>query len=250
MSAELVSRILGDLRSSSGWAVLKGWDKIPNLGHSDLDLIVDPVKVEDVAREATAALARHAGPGHVVFRCDHVPGVPRLLTVAPEHGYGTRTLDIDLATVVPLRAAPIITYRAVAPYLVCDPRGFLRPTERVNYVMDVLLALPWAGNAGAFGQKIPASDFGFFLSSGQARLAATAMDGFRIAGVLFSTTLLINALIHNPKLFWSRLLFHSKWRLGYRCPADPRHGRASREVGSREAFIRSMESRHRMVSTG
>ena len=248
-SSRLVLAYLRHLAKHDGWAVLKGWADLPDLP-GDLDLIVsdDALRVlQGATLEFLRSARTHASEPGFVIECTHIPGVPRVFAFLPGHGFGERLLEIDFATLVPVRGYRAVTYEKLVPFLETDVLGFPRTNREASEVLDLLTkAIGWTYVTGE--RELTAghrSVLRALLGRTVARAAAGYGPGERAAPVVVSLLLFARATVE-PSLMLERLRFHVR-RRGL-CPFDPVRGRAARVVTDPAGLrSRAVATNHRIV---
>lgn len=227
LRSAVLRQLLSALATTDGWAVLKGWADLPRIT-GDLDLIVDPHRVDELVGIVVAALRPLAQNGFIA-RCDHIPRVPRVLAHLPTHGFDAEILEIDLAHVLPTRAAALITLARLTGHVEFHD-GYWRTTAATDAAVKYITRdLGWwsSSNLMPAGSE---SAVATILGPRRMRLAALA-HRWPLAAVILTASLLLRSLM-TPAQLVERML----WRVKpIRCPFDPRHGRSSRHLGGRSA---------------
>lgn len=222
---------LRDASYVEGWAVLKGWKSLPYL-RGDLDLIVSrESQAPLMERTRTFLLATGSDRDSFLVHCDHIPGVPRLFAYLPAKGFGDHLLEVDFATLLPLRGFRAVSYRKLQPFIVFDDLGYPRTNQEVDELLHFLTrSVGWLSvqSDHDFGQAhamVARSVFGRSLGAAIMRMGA----GRRLPAIGLSFGLLLRSLIE-PGFALERLKYRLRDRRS--CLFDPAQGRAIRLVES------------------
>jgi hypothetical protein len=233
----VVDELFATLRDVDGWAVMKHWEELPTV-RGDIDLIVRPANVDTLV-EKTAQLFASLDAMATVFVCNHIPGVPRVFAHLPAHAFGSRLLEVDFATVIPVRGQPLVTYQALAADLEYYERGCWRTSRAAADCLEfVFTALRWTRVKTT---KVPHRDaLASLVGERYCRVVLrTVGNPATIVGrarLLASSLRLAAGTIRMPRLLISRLRFRARTLSPGKCGVDPSFGRRARVIVSHETL--------------
>ncbi len=243
-----VRALLSSMSTLPGWALVKDWDE-PTASKGDVDLLVDPIFLAEVEKSIWYFLTRHNRQVLVAFRCTHIPDVPRILALAPTLGFEAELLEIDLATVVPFRGYPLLTFKRLQSFVVRDTDGVPRLAPEAEETVRFLSGLRWLrrapGPPSLGAQRVLVS-----ISPRHLRPVWSLYTALgRVWPAVLALGMLGTAVLKHPDLALSRGVFRARERLcGLTCPFDPRYGRGSRAADAPAALAeRARRSGHAVV---